>query len=1140
MANKTINLKMIIDRSPKPEAKELRQALWTTHEEVNKAVAEIEEILLLCRGRSYHKKGQDQTGKEIDIPVTLEEVQKKVLKFARNVQFQNGKSQSGSDDEICRALQKLYDALVPSVLIDEKGNPKDGTAQQAKPYCTPLMLKGSKGGKDAEKKIIEPLPQWVQHKINGDANWLQESVYWINSNEGQAVLANFDKKSSWIKLKNGWQDNFIKDQEKQRKKIKGGGIVNVLLGLEQYGLMPLIVPAIRIKTANKEKESVGAWNQLSFKKAIEHLLTWESWNHRCQKEHAKICVRITEKETIIGRFDNTLIAKIRTYEKLRQQELLKTSLAEEENEFRINPRMLRGFDRIKESWSKSDCLTQKDREDRLAQLQTQLRGKFGDPDFYLWLAREDNKALWQDEDHPLREVAQLNTLQRLLLKRKIQSTYTRPDAVYHPKWAQYEAPGGTNLKNYKLAQDNSFLSVNLPLLCRTPEGLHENSFTIRLAASEQLFNLQIHQEDNSQLTFVYADEPYKASLGGSDILFDRTFLENCKLNELQNGNWGQRNHALGVWFKLVLDVSAKAPEGWLDTKGRPKTPVEIHHFKSNLLNKKHKETIEAGLRVLTVDLGVRTFASCAVFELVAGKPEKGLCWLADKDKDLWAKHERSFTLAMPGDAVSLSAQIARHQAYEELAQLKQGRNFIRSLLRLSVVEDVEKRTKEFDLFCDGKDKFTGKEVTYTLSQEAIGALKSYLDKPMAVWQVQVKMLFDQYEKELSFAVSQWRNATRPKTKGRLYEIGKSYWGIEYLEKVRDLLKGWSTHARDYGKINRWDRQRQGTFANRLLNHINNKKEDRIKTGADLLIQAARGKVYNEKNKQWEDKFAPCRLILFEDLAMYRFRTDRSRHENSQLMRWSHREIVKEAKQQSAIYGIHIDDTIGAGFSSKFYARNGCPGLRAKKLTSADLAYIAANEHIKQRLADQGFGESMLKEGYFIPWEGGEFFVSFSQKGKLEILHADINAAQNLQRRFWTRYADIFRVPVKQMDEDGLQWLPQTYGDRLKGGISRLIGGDGTVEFIKEENGFMARRPQGRKIKQMDVGDRDKLDEFEEVLLAMGVEDDTEEGKGKSVFFRDASNLILPSNRFYDSKEFWGTVHRIIHQALREKYEPTPF
>ena len=61
MPTRTINLKMVLGK--KNDRAELRQALWTTHREVNHAVAKIEKMLLLCRGCEYRTIGPD--GEEV-------------------------------------------------------------------------------------------------------------------------------------------------------------------------------------------------------------------------------------------------------------------------------------------------------------------------------------------------------------------------------------------------------------------------------------------------------------------------------------------------------------------------------------------------------------------------------------------------------------------------------------------------------------------------------------------------------------------------------------------------------------------------------------------------------------------------------------------------------------------------------------------------------------------------------------------------------------------------------------------------------------------------------------------------------------------------------------------------------------------
>ncbi|MBN80678.1 MAG: hypothetical protein CMJ70_11115 [Planctomycetaceae bacterium] len=56
----------------------------------------------------------------------------------------------------------------------------------------------------------------------------------------------------------------------------------------------------------------------------------------------------------------------------------------------------RGWERVHEAWGKTDSAA--GRIDVLAKLQTQMSGRFGDPDLYRWLAQDGRESLWQNRD----------------------------------------------------------------------------------------------------------------------------------------------------------------------------------------------------------------------------------------------------------------------------------------------------------------------------------------------------------------------------------------------------------------------------------------------------------------------------------------------------------------------------------------------------------------------------------------------------------------------------------------------------------------------------------------------------------------------------------------------------------------------
>ena len=178
------------------------------------------------------------------------------------------------------------------------------------------------------------------------------------------------------------------------------------------------------------------------------------------------------------------------------------------------------------------------------------------------------------------------------------------------------------------------------------------------------------------------------------------------------------------------------------------------------------------------------------------------------------------------------------------------------------------------------------------------------------------------------------------------------------------------------------------------------------------------------------------MILFEDLSRYRMRTDRPRRENSQLMQWAHRSVPDMVGMQGEVYGIQDRRDAGsarrvtrsqrlpaaycletsAAFSSRYRAATMTPGIRCHPLRQQDLE-------------DQGFldlipppngknvranrPDRVCRPGDLVPLGGGEVLVCLDGS-RLARIHADINAAQNLQRRFWTQHGDAYRLPCSRV------------------------------------------------------------------------------------------------------------------------------
>src|SRR5690606_23777738 len=120
MPVRTVKLKLVLGKSA--AIAPIRQALWTTHCEVNRGVARITETLLLCRGESYWTR--DANGSEV--VVSRAEVRKNALAMARDAQRKNANTSSRdtlTDDEVLSALRRLYEDIVPSCCLDDNGKP---------------------------------------------------------------------------------------------------------------------------------------------------------------------------------------------------------------------------------------------------------------------------------------------------------------------------------------------------------------------------------------------------------------------------------------------------------------------------------------------------------------------------------------------------------------------------------------------------------------------------------------------------------------------------------------------------------------------------------------------------------------------------------------------------------------------------------------------------------------------------------------------------------------------------------------------------------------------------------------------------------------------------------------------------------
>ena len=113
------------------------------------------------------------------------------------------------------------------------------------------------------------------------------------------------------------------------------------------------------------------------------------------------------------------------------------------------------------------------------------------------------------------------------------------------------------------------------------------------------------------------------------------------------------------------------------------------------------------------------------------------------------------------------------------------------------------------------------------------------------------------------------------------------------------------------------------------------------------------------------------------------------------------------------------------------------------LTAEEVQAEGMHRRLGSLAEDLGTKVGSFLRGLRVPWDGGEEFVTLGTDAKPVVIHADVNAAQNLQRRFWTRHGDAYRlaaIAVKQGESD--YWYSDSEGARIRGALAALVGGEG--------------------------------------------------------------------------------------------------
>ncbi len=1095
MTVRSIKLKLITGR--RSESEQLRRGLWRTHEMVNHGIAYYMQWLVLMR--------QEETTQQ-----TKEEIRLELIRKFREQQVRNHwAGQRGEDEEILILLRQLYELLVPTAIGGK------GDAQMlARKFLSPLVDPNSEGGKGTAKSGRKP--RWLKMKEEGNPAWEQE-------------------------------------RDKDLAKKKADPTAYVLQSLESFGLRPLF-PLFtdeqkEIQWVPKQKHQfVRSWDRDMFQQAIERMLSWESWNRHVADERKKLENKKNDFYQKYFSEETEWFQALRAFEIDREKELEQDSFATVEG-YLITSRQIRGWDRVYDMWNRlPETATAQQMWEAVAKVQTELRGEFGDPKVFQFLAEPKNHHIWRGKPERLLHFAAYNRLKKRLRNAKQQATFTLPDPIMHPLWIRFDARGGNNHTYELYVDDDGRLVVKFDRMLWPSENgwIERRDVQIAMAPSKQ-FSEQIKlkpiSEGKQAVTFVdySAKISLEGELGGAKLQFDRRYLERRR-SRVADGDVGPvyLNIAINLpqpktHVRKVLNLKVKDQKKSDWPKVIDYKPEELSQwpFRDYELNEKGIDSISKGMRVMTVDMGQRTSAAVSVFEVVDKKPADGKnrLWYPIEGTSLYAVHRRSLLLHLPGEKTTHFLVAERKRRWATHRAVREQIRLLANVLRLhKYVDPDERKGVVNDLIAAIQQSNSVSDEERTVWINELKRLQTDVALDEQAWEQALVTVHRRLEPIVGQAVHQWRKSW---SQGRKGIAGLSLWNVEELEETRKLLVSWSKRPRHPKEVNRIAPEEK--FALQQLTHLQHVKDDRLKQMANLIVMTALGYKYDPDSKEWIAAYPACQVILFEDLSRYRFQLDRPRRENSKLMKWSHRSIPKMVWMQGEPFGLQVGDVFAA-FSSRFHAKTGAPGIRCHAVTKEDLQ----DHSYKQRIVVDGFLTEeqvhWLEPGDLVPDKGGELFVTLSapyqkdDENKLSVIQADVNAAQNLQKRFWLRNSELFRVPcqlVSNGDREG--YIPTTNSRAVKAQLGKGM-------FVKNEdvaNAQVYKWENATKLRLKTTStDADAIDELEDFEQAM--EGAAELKGGHKTLFRDPSGYFFPKDSWRPQKEFWAAVQAVLTRCLRNR------
>ncbi len=1174
MATRSIKLKLAIGGKSE-EARRLRQAIWTTHKLFNEGVRYYMQWLMLMRQRP------------IDDPDAPAE---DILQLAREAQLSNGASASHPGDEQIRAaLKRLYEAIIPSS-IGDKGDANQISRKYHSILVDPSAIGGLGRSKTGRKPAWMKMPDGPEKDARRAAYEAQREKELAETPlialKEWGVLPLFkafnQTKTAWIRAKGERQDAILTKGDRDM-------FQQALERLMSWESWTCRVVAERIRK----------------QKSLEHLR--KSVVDSIPKVHERLCEYERNREVRLGRDAFRPDSPFRITERmLRGWEDLQDKWLKLDPSKRTDD-VLRSVIAEMQTERRGRFGDASDLFPWLAKSENQFiwDGSFGKTALRQHvLLNEAQRAF--DEAKEFANYTPPDALEHPLWAR---SGHSGDSNIHRYSITEEDGYLCATLRLLSVDAENRIIERDETIALR-PSGQWNQPQRgsvppISLVAFDEVPDeFKTGAKNEPKCTWVKFTDPGTGeqcygTLGGAKLQLEREdFRFSTDSKPLREAAFAE-----GESFpRAYLNITVSFPDppqnpGHRAFKRARSGETDPWAAVDYLLREDGKKAcieelalngtrMSEGLRVMAVDLGVRQLAACSVYELTRTPDGKKHRIPVAGTDDLFMEHRRTFLLRLPGDEPTAEMLAVREMIREQRLTLRAAIRRLSQLLSLGRHDDPVKRRDEFRAL-RSNDQWTSPErrrrVDQILDPRLLDDLVPLIDAANDPrWPCEVLKIHRMWERALGGEIASWRRDSR--SRGRTGALrgygGLSFWHIEELEETRKLLNAWSCHSRDYEKDGKGvyhknangqripkvvrPKKRFGLkpgetpdgqdIDERLLAHINQLKEDRLKVGADMIVMAALGFEYQDRHTGWQRKYPPCQMVLFEDLSRYRFRTDRPRSENRLLMKWSHREIPRTVAMQGEVFGLTIGH-VAAEFSSKFRASGAqpTPGIRCRLVSQRDLDSPWFVNMIRSENRKAGRAEDWLpKPGELVPWEGGEWFCTLNPDGTLFKTHADLNAAQNLMRRFWRRYSETFRLSCQlaQLRDGSAVWIPRRLSKRLPRALNYDFG-EQAVRLVPLDPDLPLDPRKGCRLEPMPLAHYRKLvsavrpgeQTEDEILVEMeATEEELAELSGEvTVFFRDPSGSVVRPVKGHDlwlpAQVFWSRVHCAIAAKLQGKVAP---